>query len=52
MAERDHRLNVRISGEELEMLQALAEQRGVSASDVVRMFIREQHELTFGKRKR
>jgi uncharacterized protein (DUF1778 family) len=52
MANRDHRLNVRVSHEEWEMLQALAEAKGVTASDYIRLFIREQHEQTSSKKKR
>lgn len=42
--DRTERLNVRIAPEEMAMLEALAEQAGVSASDVVRMLIRREHE--------
>jgi antitoxin component of RelBE/YafQ-DinJ toxin-antitoxin module len=42
-------LSVRVSEEELRMLQALAEALGVSASDVVRMYIREAHARRDGK---
>jgi uncharacterized protein (DUF1778 family) len=36
-------LNVRITEEEAEMLRALAKRRGLSASDIVRQYIRSAH---------
>jgi hypothetical protein len=41
VAQRDKRLNVLVSADELDMLQALAEKAGVTASDWVRLRIRE-----------
>jgi hypothetical protein len=36
-------LNIRIAEDEAEMLKALAERQGLSASDVVRQFIRRAY---------
>ncbi|HEX4403657.1 MAG TPA: hypothetical protein VGM56_04225 [Byssovorax sp.] len=40
--------NCRIAPTEVAKLHAIAEHYGVSASDVVRMFIRERHRELFG----
>ena len=40
-----------LSAEEHAMLRALAEKRGVTSSDVVRLFIRETYAATFGDKK-
>jgi uncharacterized protein (DUF1778 family) len=48
MVNRDKKLTVRASDEELAMLQAVADAAGVSSSDVVRMFIRKAHAARFG----
>lgn len=40
MVDRDVRLSMRISLEERDMLKAIAERQGLSASDVVRTLIR------------
>jgi antitoxin component of RelBE/YafQ-DinJ toxin-antitoxin module len=50
--EREYMLRVRMSEEEREMLTNLAESDGVTASDVVRLFIRREHEQRYGKKKR
>lgn len=52
MVDRDRRLNVRFSDEEMEMLHALAEKRGLTAADYVRQFIREAYESEFSRKKR
>jgi len=36
-------MRVRVSAEELEMVQALADAEGISASDFVRLFIRRAY---------
>jgi hypothetical protein len=41
---RTHRLSMLISDDEWAMLQAVAEKRGVTASDWVRMHIRDAYE--------
>ena len=46
MVERDRRLSIRIANEEWEMLHALAEREGISASDYIRLFIRRTHAQT------
>lgn len=43
MAERSVHLNVRMTPEERDMLKELAEDRGLTGSDVIRQFIREAH---------
>jgi uncharacterized protein (DUF1778 family) len=43
VVEREHRLSMRISEEEWRMLQSLADAAGVTASDWVRLRIREAH---------
>lgn len=48
---RDGSLRIRISEEERRMLQAVAEQDGLSASDVIRQFIRREHKVRFGEGK-
>ena len=48
MVNRDKKLTVRASDEELAMLQAVADAAGISSSDVVRMFIRQAHAARFG----
>ena len=42
-------MTVRMSDEELRMLQELAEADGVSVSDFVRIDIRKQHRARFGE---
>jgi hypothetical protein len=46
-SERDYMLRVRMSGGERDMLARLAEADGVTASDVVRLFIRREHAARF-----
>ena len=48
MVDRGLYLTLRISEDEKAMLHALAEVDGVSASDVVRTFIRTRYRSTFG----
>jgi len=43
MVERPRALTVRISEEELTMLQELAEREGITASDYIRLRIRRDH---------
>ena len=45
--DRSERLSVRMSKTEMDMLEKLADAKGVSASDVVRLFIREAHAQQF-----
>lgn len=40
MAEREHRINVRATPEEADMLRQLSERDGISQSDWIRMMIR------------
>lgn len=47
---RDKRLNVLVSAEELEKLQALADKAGITASDWVRLRIREAFDAEKPKR--
>jgi uncharacterized protein (DUF1778 family) len=49
--ERTQRLNVRIAPEEMAMLEAVADQSGLSASDVVRTLIRREYAEKIGHRK-
>lgn len=51
MVDRNRRLNLLISDEEHAMLAALAEKRGITASDVVRMFIRDAYAEAFGDKR-
>jgi hypothetical protein len=51
MVDRDRRLSIRIAEDEWQMLHALAEKEGVSASDYVRLFIRRTHADVFGTTK-
>ena len=44
-------LNVRVDEDEAQMLKALAEQKGLSASDIVRQFIREAYAHAFPPKK-
>lgn len=50
MVARDLYLTLRVSEDEREMLRALAEREGVSASDFVRIYIRRAHRDAFGDR--
>jgi uncharacterized protein (DUF1778 family) len=49
--ERSSRIGLRIAPEEVEMLQALADADGLSASDIVRTLIRRAYSERFGDRK-
>ena len=46
--ERSERLNVRAAPEEMAMLEALADDSGLSVSDVVRMLVRDAYRSKFG----
>ena len=48
MLDRSLKLTIRISAEEHSMLQALAERAGITASDVLRMYVRRTHAELFG----
>ena len=48
--ERDKSFRVRVSEDELRMVQELAAAEGISASDYVRLFIRRSHAEKFPKR--
>lgn len=51
MVDRTGMLTIRISEGERDMLRELAEHQGVTASDVLRMFIRREHASTFAAEK-
>jgi hypothetical protein len=44
---RTRNLNIRVTDNESEMLRALAEREGVSASDIVRLYIRRAYAEAF-----
>jgi hypothetical protein len=46
---REKRLNILVTEAEQQMLQALADRDGITASDYVRMFIRRAHAEAFGE---
>jgi len=50
--ERGHRLSMRISEVEWVMLQALADKRGITASDYVRMAVRDAYRAEFGDKRK
>jgi len=52
VTKRNRRLSMLISDDEWEMLQALADGTGLTASDWVRLRIREAYEATPPKKKR
>lgn len=52
VVERTHRLSMRISEEEWDMLQAMADSAGISASDWVRLRIRDAYAQQPPKKKR
>ena len=52
VVERTHRLSMRISEEEWKMLEALADVAGITASDWVRLRIREAYAEQPPKKKR
>lgn len=45
--ERTRHLKVKVSEEELVSIQAIAEKRGLTVSDVIRLFIRSEHRRCF-----
>jgi len=47
---RTERFTLRIAPAELAMLDALAEERGLSAADIVRMLIRDAYRAKFGEK--
>jgi hypothetical protein len=47
--QRDHMFHVRMSEDERQMLESLAERDGLSASDKVRQLIRREHAVAFGE---
>jgi antitoxin component of RelBE/YafQ-DinJ toxin-antitoxin module len=49
MADRDRQLHLRVSSEEQDMVQALADDAGLTASDVVRTLVRKAHRERFGE---
>jgi hypothetical protein len=46
---RNKRLNILVTVDEQRMLRELADRRGVTPSDYVRLFVREQHAATFSE---
>lgn len=50
-AEREASVTVRMSDDERAMLGALADDIGVSVSDVLRMLVRERYRARFGDKK-
>jgi hypothetical protein len=51
MREREETLNIRTTAAEKGMLRALAEGRGISQSDYVRLRIRDDYAAKFGDKK-
>lgn len=49
LGERDQVITVRLTREERQMLQTLAENDGISISDVVRMLVRRAHAHRTGR---
>ncbi len=49
--DRTSKLTIRISEEELEMLRALADANGVTASDFLRLYVRKEYAEKFGDKK-
>jgi antitoxin component of RelBE/YafQ-DinJ toxin-antitoxin module len=49
-AKRTELLTIRVAPEEMRMIKALAEADGITASDVVRMFVRRLHAERFGSK--
>jgi hypothetical protein len=49
--DRDRSLRVQVSTAELKMLHEIAEADGITASDVIRMFVRRAHAERFGDKK-
>jgi DNA-binding MarR family transcriptional regulator len=50
--QRQNQFKIMLSDEELRMVKELAEQIGVSGSDVVRQLIRREHAATIGESSR
>lgn len=46
--ERSERINVRVSPREVAMLDALAEDAGLSSADIVRLLVRDAYRAKFG----
>jgi hypothetical protein len=44
---RDKRLNILVTADEQRMLRELADRKGITPSDYVRLFIRSDHAATF-----
>ena len=49
--QRDKLINLRATSEEVAMLHALAERDGISASDLLRQFIRRSYAAVFGEKR-
>lgn len=49
-ARRDSGFRIRLTAEELRMLHELAEKEGISAADVLRLYIRRAHAAAFSQR--
>ncbi len=49
--DRDKKLTIRVSEEEIAMLESLAEADGVTVSDYVRLFVRRVHAERFSDKK-
>lgn len=49
-AKHDALFRVRMTEHERQMLEALAERSGLTASDIVRQLVRREHAATFGER--
>ncbi len=52
MVDKDKRLHVRVTSEELRMLDEIAEREERTAADVVRRLIRQAHAEAFGSPKK
>jgi predicted DNA binding CopG/RHH family protein len=52
VSDRDKSFRVRVSEEELRMVQELAAAEGLTASDYVRLFIRRTHAERFPKQRK
>jgi hypothetical protein len=47
--QRDEKFQIRLTGDERRMLEAIAENEGLTASDKIRQLIREDFAATFGE---
>jgi hypothetical protein len=47
--QRDEKFQLRLTGDERRMLEAIAENEGLSASDKIRQLIRREFLVTFGE---